>query len=87
MQIVRVVYVSRSKREDASGTSALGGQNCRPGPSQNPFVLIGEPALMADVLNERTDRLGLDRVSLCQGSDIKGALADAERFCREVLPG
>ena len=87
VQIVRVVYASGSKREDAERDLHARWPELSTRPiAENPFVLIGEPALMADVLNERADRLGLDRISLCQGSDIKGALADAERFCREVLP-
>ena len=46
--------------------------------SDCPYVLLGEPQAMAETLIERQRRIGLEAVS--------SAEADAERFCREVLP-
>ncbi len=44
-----------------------------------PYVLLGEPQRMIDLLSERRERLGLEAVILM------GAI-DPRRFCEEVLP-
>jgi alkanesulfonate monooxygenase SsuD/methylene tetrahydromethanopterin reductase-like flavin-dependent oxidoreductase (luciferase family) len=51
-----------------------------------PYLLLGEPAQMAEALLERREAYGLDRISLGESDSISAAPADPLRFCREVLP-
>jgi alkanesulfonate monooxygenase SsuD/methylene tetrahydromethanopterin reductase-like flavin-dependent oxidoreductase (luciferase family) len=53
---------------------------------RNPYLLLGEPAQMAEALLERKQAFGLDRISLTGDGGIATAPADPLRFCREVLP-
>ena len=52
----------------------------------SPYLLLGEPAHVAETLLERREAYGLDRISLAENTDIPSAPHDPLRFCRTVIP-
>jgi alkanesulfonate monooxygenase SsuD/methylene tetrahydromethanopterin reductase-like flavin-dependent oxidoreductase (luciferase family) len=50
--------------------------------ADNPYLLMGSPAQMAEALLERKEKFGLDQIALRE-SDAGGE-TDQSRFCREV---
>ena len=87
VQISYVAYWPKSDRERLeSAFYAEWAKVQGPSLSTNPFVLVGEPAEIADALVERHEAFGLAQISLSDRSGIAGASADPLRFCREVIP-
>ncbi len=74
----QVVYCRPTEAAEAAeriaSTLSLPGQPV----TDCPYVLLGEPEEMAEVLAERQRRIGIEALSLPE--------AEAERFCRDVLP-
>ncbi len=87
VQIAYVAYGSRSRTETAESEIMARWAELPPGSlRQNPFVLLGDPKQIAETLEERAERFGLDRISLTERDDVPSAPADALQFCREVVP-
>jgi alkanesulfonate monooxygenase SsuD/methylene tetrahydromethanopterin reductase-like flavin-dependent oxidoreductase (luciferase family) len=53
---------------------------------RSPYLLFGSAAQMAEALQERRERYGLERIALTGEGGIRSAPPDPVRFCREVLP-
>src|SRR5260370_499209 len=51
-----------------------------------PHLLSGEPGESAEVLVERHEACGLDRISLTENTGVPAAPHDPIRFCQEVVP-
>lgn len=52
----------------------------------SPYLLLGEPAQIAEALIERHEAYGLDRISLTENTGIPAAPHDPIRFCQHVVP-
>jgi alkanesulfonate monooxygenase SsuD/methylene tetrahydromethanopterin reductase-like flavin-dependent oxidoreductase (luciferase family) len=85
--IFYTAYGSRSAVEEAERQlcedwAQIAHQSLR----ASPYMLFGEPRQMAEALHERTERYGLDRITLLTEHGINAAPPDPLRFCRDVLP-
>jgi alkanesulfonate monooxygenase SsuD/methylene tetrahydromethanopterin reductase-like flavin-dependent oxidoreductase (luciferase family) len=54
--------------------------------NSSPYLLLGEPAQIAEALTERHEAYGLDRISLTENTGIPAAPHDPIRFCQQVVP-
>jgi alkanesulfonate monooxygenase SsuD/methylene tetrahydromethanopterin reductase-like flavin-dependent oxidoreductase (luciferase family) len=52
----------------------------------SPYLLLGEPAQVAEALVERHEAYGLERISLTENTGIPAAPHDPVRFCQLVVP-
>jgi alkanesulfonate monooxygenase SsuD/methylene tetrahydromethanopterin reductase-like flavin-dependent oxidoreductase (luciferase family) len=86
-QIWYTAYGDRRQVEAAERELCAGwGQIPQQRLDRCPYLLLGEPARMAEALLERQEVYGLDRISLTEEGGIGSAPPDPLRFCREVLP-